>query len=46
MNGQGKVENSKTLGIHKLRHTLSGGGGILNFVTLHLKNSIKAILHV
>ena len=45
-------------GIHKLRHTLGGGGGrrsvtlcekgggILNFVTSHFKNSIKAILHV
>ena len=44
--------------IHKLRHTLRGGGGrqsvtlcegggeILNFVTSHFKNSIKAILHV
>ena len=43
-------------GIYKLRHTLRGrgstkcdiviqGGGILNFVTSHSKNSIKAILH-
>ena len=44
--------------IHKLRHTLRGGrgrrsmtlcgkgGGILNFVTSHFKNSIKAILHI
>ena len=43
---------------HKLRHTLRGGGsrrsvtlcdkggGILNFVTSHFKNSIKAILQV
>ena len=45
--------------IHKLRHTLRGGGGSRRsvalcdkggrdpkFATSHLKNSIKAILHV
>ena len=44
--------------IHKLNHTLKGeggrrsmtfcdkGGGILNIVASHFKNSIKAILHV
>ena len=54
-----KLEQSRfrIWAIHKLRHTLRGGGGrrsvtlcdkgggILNFVTLHFKNSIKAILH-
>ena len=54
------LTSTLTLGaIHKLRHTLRGGGGrrsvtlfdkegggILNYVTSHFKNSIKAILHV
>ena len=57
LNGQTDHKRSVNLlgGIHKLRHTLregrgstkfDKGGGILNFVTSHFKNSIKATLHI
>ena len=32
--------------VDEVLHCVTRGGGVLNFVTSHFKNSIKAILHV